>query len=166
MSGSRRLSGWALHALAVAIVFLASAGPAAPAELTAYVSGGRPSDTWGGGYGGMLTITLFNLVHGDAEIGWQSGDASDTGVLLVAAKASVGPSLGRLVPYVGLGAGYYAEGKPANDQAGSFGEFFLGLKVKLPLGLLVRGEVQWLSQGANPSIPIDGRFFLGAGIAF
>jgi hypothetical protein len=166
MSGSRRLSGFTLYALATAVVFLSCARQAAPAELTAYISGGRPTGSWGGGYGGMLTITLFNLVHGDGEVGWQTGDASDTGVLLVAGKVYIGPSLGRLVPYAGLGAGYYAEGKPGDDTSGSFGEVFAGLKIKLPLGLLLRGELQWINLGSNPPISLDGRFFLGAGISF
>jgi hypothetical protein len=166
MTASRRLSGWAGLAWVVAFVLFASAGPAAPAELTAYVSGASPTSSWNAGYGGMLTITLFNIVHGDAELGWQAGDASGTGVLLVAAKAYVGPTIDRIVPYVGLGVGYYAEGKPGDDKAGSLGELFVGMKVKLPLGFLLRGELQRTSLGSSPPIPLDTRFFLGAGISF
>ncbi len=166
MKGSRLRTGLTLRGMVTALVLLCGASAATPAELTAYISGASPSSSWGVGYGGMLTITLFNLVHGDAELGWQVGDTSGTGVLVVAGKASIGPTIGRVVPYVGLGVGYYAEGKPGDDKAGSLGELFVGMKVKLPLGLLVRGELQRISLGSDPSLPLDGRFFLGAGISF
>ena len=167
MGGWRWHSGRLLKASSLAcVLFFSSARSALPAELTAYISGGSPTGSWGGGYGGIFSITLFNLVHGDAEVGYQVGDDSELGVLLVAAKASVGPQLGRVVPYAGLGVGYYAQGKPDEDTAGSISEFFIGAKLKLPLGLLLRGEMQWISLSSDPAVPLDGRFFLGAGISF
>jgi hypothetical protein len=153
-------------AAVTALLFACSARTALSAELTAYVSGGSPSGNWGGGYGGMFSITLFSLVHGDAELGWQVGDEPETGVLLAAAKAYVGPQLGRVVPYAGIGVGYYAQAMPGEDVGGELGEFFVGAKVKVPLGFLLRGEMQWIRLGSDPSLPLDGRFFLGAGLSF
>ena len=62
-------------ALLLAAALLASPPPARAAEITAFLSGGSPGEVWGTGYGGMLTITLFNLVSGEIEGAWQGGDA-------------------------------------------------------------------------------------------
>ena len=154
MSGPRRRSGLARHAL-LAIACLACAPDrGAPRRADRLRLRRPPGQLWGGGYGGMLTITLLQPGPRRRRDRLAGRRCPDTHVLLVAGKVYVGPSIGRLVPYAGLGAGYYAEGKPVTTQAGSFGEVFVGAKIKLPLGLLVRGEVQWLSL----SIPLDDRF--------
>jgi len=161
------------HALlAVAIAALpAAAVPAA--EITALVGkGGGPSLTdggpepsgWGTCYGGMLTITLFNIVHGEVEGIYQGSNLPSTNLLTLSGKAYLGPSIGRFVPYVGLGAGVYNEGLPTNDDHGTTGLVFAGAKLKFPFGLVIRGEYQWVSLPAAAPVDLDHRYFFALGL--
>jgi hypothetical protein len=149
-----------------AAVSLAPAGAAA-AELAVLVGGGSgPTGSgWGTGYGGMLTITLFNLVNGEVEGIYQRSDLPETSLLTLSAKAYVGPSIGRFVPYAGLGAGVYNEGRPADDDRGTTGLVFLGAKVKFPFGLIVRGELQWVDMPDAAPVQLDRRYLIAAGLS-
>ncbi|HSD65564.1 MAG TPA: hypothetical protein VLF95_02630 [Vicinamibacteria bacterium] len=154
----------------VAVVLLAalasSVRPAEAAEISAFVAGGKPGDKWGAGYGGMLTITLFNIVGGEIEGAWQRGDLADTSIGTLAAKAYVGPSIGRLVPYVGLGVGVYRESLPAKTDQGSSGLVFAGAKLKFPFGLVIRAEYQRLKLPDEVLVPLDNRYLFAAGLSF
>jgi len=149
----------------VALLCLLARGASA-AELTAFLSGGRPDAAWSHGWGGTFTITLLNLVHGEIEVAHQSGEAIDTSLLTGSAKAYLGPSLGRLVPYAGLGAGLYHETRPAGGDDGTLGSVFVGAKIKAPLGILLRAEYQWLDMPTTAPLRLEQRFFVGAGISF
>ncbi len=155
-----------LWRVALVVLVLGAARAASPAEISAFVVGASPSETWGTGYGGMLTITLFNIVNGEIEGAWQGGAAADTSVVTAAAKAYLGPSIGRLVPYLGLGAGGYRESLPTRTDSGSNGLLFAGVKLKFPFGLVVRGEYQWVHMPSNVSAPLDNRYFFAAGLSF
>ncbi len=155
-----------IRTLPLAVLLCAGAGNASASELTAFISGGRPDAAWGGGYGGTLTITLLNLVHGEIELARQNGDAAGTSLTTGSAKAYLGPSLGRLVPYAGLGAGLYHEARPAGGDDGTLGSLFVGLKIKAPLGVLLRAEYQWLDMPTTAPVRLEQRFFVGAGISF
>lgn len=147
-------------------------GPAASAaELTGFISGANPSEKWGTGYGGMLTITLFNIVGAEIEGAWQGADAAVPEVnrysyVSLSGKAYVGPSIGRLVPYVGLGAGAYRLSLPNGSDTGSLGSIFAGAKLKFPFGLVVRGEYQWLNLPQGVVVPLGERYFVGVGLSF
>ncbi len=145
--------------------------PASAAEITAFVSGaGSPSgqDAWGGGWGGMLTISLFNIVHLEIEGAHQGGSSTqtDTSMLTGAGKAYFGPSIGRFVPYVGLGGGAYRESLPARTDDGTLGLVFAGAKLKFPFGLVIRGEYQWINLPTGVPLGMDHRYFAGAGLSF
>ena len=60
---------------------LGAARAASPAEISAFVTGGSPGETWSTGYGGMLTITLFNIVGGEVEGTWQGSAFADTSIV-------------------------------------------------------------------------------------
>ncbi len=156
-----RIAGRLLGAL---VLVLAASRSAAPAELSVFVSGGLPSADWGRGYGGVFTITLFNLVHGEVEGARQSSPLDGTSLLSLSAKAYVGPSVGRFVPFIGVGAGIYNEGRPAGDKQGTLGLFFVGTKFKLPLGVVVRGEFDWVTLPSDAPVSLNGRFLIGVGI--
>ena len=94
-----------LRVLLLAGLLVASARAAAPAEVTAFISGASPGEAWGRGYGGVLTITLFNIVGGEIEGAWQGAELPSTSLFTLSAKAYIGPQIGRFVPYGGLGAG-------------------------------------------------------------
>ena len=136
------------------------------AEITAFATGGKPGETWNTGYGGMLTITLFNIVHGEVEGAWQGSPLPDTGIGTLAAKAYVGPSIGRLVPYAGLGAGVYRESLPGKSDQGTSGLVFAGAKLKFPFGLVIRAEYQWISLPDEVLLPLDNRYLFAAGLSF
>lgn len=143
-----------------------AAVPARGAELTAFATGGKPGEIWGVGYGGMLTITLFNVVSGELEGTWQGSDLPETSVVSASAKAYLGPSIGRLVPYAGLGVGVYRESLPGKTDQGTYGMVLAGVKLKFPFGLVVRGEYQWLDLPDEVLLPMDNRYILAAGLSF
>ena len=155
-----------LSVLALVVLSLGAARAASPAEISGFVVGASPGDIWGTGYGGMLTITLFNIVGGEIEGAWQGGAIADTSIVTAAAKAYIGPSIGRLVPYVGLGAGAYRESLPTKTDSGTNGLFFAGVKLKFPFGLVVRGEYQWVHMPSDVSVPFDNRYLFAAGLSF
>jgi hypothetical protein len=159
---SRRSVGRTLAVLALA---LGAGSSASPAELTVFVSGGLPSSAeWARGYGGVFTISLLNLVHGEVEGARQGSHLDDTGLLSLSAKVYAGPTVGRFVPFIGLGVGVYSEALPGDDDQGTLGLFFIGAKFKLPLGVVLRAELDWVSLPAAAPVKLNGRFLFGAGI--
>ncbi len=116
-----RSHGSPARALSVLVLVVGASRSASPAELAAFVSVGLPTADWGRGYGGIFTITLFNLVHGEVEGARQGSDLADTSLLSLSAKVYVGPTIGRFVPYVGLGVGVYSETRPGDDDRGTLG---------------------------------------------
>ncbi len=139
---------------------------ASGAEITAFATGASPSDVWGTGYGGMLTITLFGFAHGEIEGCWQGSAVPETSVSSLAAKAYFGPQIGPVVPYIGLGAGVYRESLPTQSDQGTSGMVFAGAKLKFPFGLVVRGEYQWLTLPEEVLLPLDNRLLFGVGLSF
>ena len=139
---------------------------ASPAEISAFVTGGDAGRGWKTGYGGMLTITLFNFVGGELEGAYQGSELAETSVVSGAAKAYLGPSIGRFVPYAGLGAGAYRESLPGRSDQGTYGLVFVGAKLKFPFGLVVRGEYQWIDLPDDVLLPLDNRYLFAVGLSF
>jgi len=153
-------------ALLLLLLCLLPARAASPAEISAFMTGGKPGEVWKTGYGGMLTITLFNLVGGELEGAYQGSEFVETSVVSGAAKAYLGPSIGRFVPYAGLGAGTYRESLPGRSDQGTYALVFAGAKLKFPFGLVVRGEYQWLDLPEEVLLPLDNRFLFAVGLSF
>jgi hypothetical protein len=154
-----------LRALLLAALLVASARTAAPAEVTAFLAGASPGQLWSTGYGGALTITLFNIVGGEVEGAWQSGELPSTSVFTLSAKAYIGPSIGRFVPYAGLGAGVYRESLLGSSDTGTLGLIFVGAKLKFPFGLVLRGEYQWVDLPLAIPVGMDRRYLFGLGLS-
>jgi Outer membrane protein beta-barrel domain len=154
----------AVHAFVCGVVVLGGAVSAPAAEIAAFVSGAGPGETWGTGYGGLLTITFFNIVGGEIEGAWQGGEQPDTGLFTLSGKAYLGPSFGRVVPYVGLGAGIYRESFAGGSDTGTLGSVFVGAKLKFPFGLVIRGEYQRISLPMATPLGLDHRYFFGLGL--
>ena len=114
----------------------------------------------------MLTITLFNIVHGEVEGARQGGAFEGTSLYTASAKAYLGPTFGRFVPYGGIGAGVYHESLPVDDDQGTTGLVFVGAKLKFPMGLVLRGEYQWISLPDAAPVPLDNRYFFAVGLSF
>jgi hypothetical protein len=152
--------------IAIAALALAPPRAACPAEISAFATGGSPGELWKTGFGGMLTITLFNVVHGEIEGAHQGSELPGSSITTVAAKAYLGPSIGRIVPYAGLGAGAYLESLPGDDDQGTTGLVFAGAKLKFPFGLVVRAEYQWINMPTLAPVQLDHRYFFAAGLGF
>jgi hypothetical protein len=43
---------------------------------------------------------------------------------------------------------------------------FVGVKFKFPLGVLVKGEYQWVHMPEDALILMDNRYYFGAGLTF
>jgi len=162
-SSLRRL---ALLAAVTAALTAAPARDASPAEITAFLSGASPGQAWGAGFGGMLTITLFNLVGGDVEGAWQGSELPSTSLFSLSAKAYIGPQFGSFVPYGGIGVGVYRESILGDSDTGTLGQVFLGVKLKFPMGLVIRGEYQWVDLPMAAPVDLDKRYVLGLGLGF
>lgn len=166
MIQARRLVPTVGRGALLAGLLLGAPAPVGAAEISAFLSGATPGAAWAAGAGGMLTITLFNVVGAEVEAARQGSELSGRSLWTLSGKAYVGPSIGRLVPYVGLGAGVYSESVPGDDDQGTYGSIFVGAKLKFPFGLVVRGEYQWLTLPETVPLPMDQRYLVGLGLAF
>jgi hypothetical protein len=162
---SLHLTGARALGLVLAVLLL-PARAASPAEISAFMTGAKPGEIWKTGYGGMLTITLFNLAHGEVEGAYQGSELPDTSLFTVSAKAYLGPSIGRFVPYAGIGAGVYLESLPIDDDQGTTGLLFAGAKLKFPFGLVLRAEYQWIDMPTPAPVQLDERYFFALGLGF
>jgi opacity protein-like surface antigen len=156
-------------AAAVVVLAVLAASPArdaGAAEISVLVGSGSPGEAWGTCWGGMLTITLFNIVHGEIEGAHQGGAFEGTSLYSAAAKAYLGPTFGRLVPYGGIGVGVYHESQPVDDDQGTSGLVFVGAKLKFPMGLVLRGEYQWVDLPDAAPVQLDNRYFFAVGLSF
>ena len=159
----RRVAVAALFAVGLAAL---PAPAARAAEISVLVGAGSPGEAWGTVWGGMLTITLFNIVHGEVEGARQGGAFEGTSLYTASAKAYLGPTFGRFVPYGGIGAGVYHQSLPVDDDQGTTGLVFVGAKLKFPMGLVLRGEYQWISLPDAAPVPLDNRYFFAVGLSF
>ncbi len=156
----------AVTALLLAGIALVPAPAARGAEISVLVGSGSPDAAWGTCWGGMLTITLFNIVHGEVEGVRQGGAFEGTSLYTASAKAYLGPTFGRLVPYGGLGAGVYHQSLPIDNDQGTSGLVFAGVKLKFPFGLVLRGEYQWVDLPDAAPVQLDNRYFFAVGLSF
>ncbi len=164
----RMIPGRRVAAAAVVLLALAAlpGRDTRAAEISVLVGGASPGENWGTAWGGMLTITLFNIVHGEVEGAYQGGALEGTSLYTASAKAYLGPTIGRFVPYGGIGAGVYHQSLPIDDDQGTTGLLFVGAKLKFPMGLVLRGEYQWVDLPDAAPLLFDNRYFFAVGLSF
>jgi hypothetical protein len=162
-SRARRL-GWGL------LLFVCLGGLGVPesraAEVAAYLAGARPSENWGSGFGGTLGITLFNLVGLEFEGAWQGGQTAASDMWSGSGRVYVGPQFKRFVPYLGLSNGIFRQSLSSRSDTGAMRGVFLGLKFKLPLGVVARAEYQWVHLPDDALVKMDNKYLIGAGLTF
>jgi hypothetical protein len=159
----RRLGETAL----VACCLLAFSGRSAhPAELTGFVSGGKPDELWGTGFGGSFGITLSNLVGLEFEGAWQGGQTAASDMWTASGRIYVGPTIQRFVPYAGISTGAYRQSLRSTSDTGTMSSVFAGLKFKLPMGLVLKAEYQWVHLPEEALVKMDDRYLVGAGLSF
>ncbi len=159
----RRLGETALVAFGL-LVCGARSTPAA--ELSGYLSGAKPTELWGGGVGGCFGITLFNLVGLEFEGSWQGGQTAASDMWTGSGRIYVGPSIQRFVPYVGISTGAYRQSLRSVSDTGTMSGVFAGLKFKLPMGLILKGEYQWVHLPDEALVKMDEKYLIGAGLSF
>jgi hypothetical protein len=166
MRDAPAFAGRRLRSFCLALALAAAYTSAQAAELTVFATGAGPGEAWNRGWGGSFTITLFDFVHGELEGLSQGSELPDTSLVSLSGKAYLGPTFGRLVPYAGLGLGLYHWGRDEDDDNAQYTLAFAGLKVKLPAGIVLRGEWQWVDIDNDTALPFDHRVMVGAGLRF
>ena len=148
------------------VALLGLAPMASAVEATVFLSGATPSDSWGSGGGGALSLTLFELGGVEIEGARQSLKNGEGNIVSLSGRAFLAPSFGKFVPYAGLSAGVRRETLPSQDDWGTMTGVFLGLKIKLPLGLRARVEYEFVHLPTTALLPMDSRYYGGVGLAF
>jgi hypothetical protein len=166
LSSSRQWGRLAKTVL-LGLALLACGARGAPAaELSGYISGANPNELWGTGLGGNFGITLFNLVGLEFEGAWQGGQTAASDMWSGSGRVYVGPTIQRFVPYLGISTGVYRQSLRSTSNTGSVRGLFLGVKFKLPLGLILKGEYQRIHLPDDALIPMDSKYLVGGGISF
>ena len=136
------------------------------AELSGYLSGAKPTELWGGGAGGCFGITLFNLVGLEFEGAWQGGQTAASDMWSGSGRIYVGPTIQRFVPYAGISTGAYRQSLGSLSDTGTMSSVFAGLKFKLPLGLILKAEYQWVHLPDEALVKMSDKYLIGGGISF
>ena len=159
----RRLRRTAL----LAAVFLAlGARDGRAAELWGFISGANPNPLWGSGAGGAFGIILFNLVGLEFEGAWQGGQTAASDMWSASGRVYVGPTFQRFVPYVGISTGIYRQSLRSESDTGSLRGVFGGLKLKLPVGVVLKAEYQRIHLPDDALVAMDNKYLVGAGLSF
>jgi hypothetical protein len=140
--------------------------PSQAIEATVFVSGASPSELWGGGFGGALALGLFDVAALELEGTKQSLEGGGSGIVTLSGRAMLAPPIGRIVPYMGLSAGGRRESAFSQSDWGTMTGVFVGVKLKVTLGLRLRAEYQWIHLPEDALIPLDKRYSAGIGLAF
>jgi hypothetical protein len=143
-------------------------GPTATAralEATVFLSTASPGEAWGQGLGASLASTWFKVVMLDAELARQGYETADGKLLSFSVAACLAPSFGRLTPYAGLGFGLQRQELGGFSDNGTLTSLMVGAKVNLGL-LVLRAEYRTFELSGTPLVPLDYRFYAGAGISF
>ncbi len=154
--------------LLIALVLLGGVAVSRPIEagdVTAFVTIPSPTNIWDRGYGAALTTTWFGVVALEGEAARIRGDLGDSSMSSFTGSALLAPPLGPLVPYGGIGIGFFRQSVGEDSDTGVVRCFVAGLKLKLGLAV-VKGEYRRISLSGEPLLPMDRRFSFGAGISF
>ena len=165
-STSRRVWRLGMGLLLFACLGGLGASEARAAEIAAFLSGAEPTELWGSGVGGTIGITLFNLVGLEFEGAWQGGQTAAADMWSGSGRVYLGPQFKRFVPYLGLSTGIFRQSLGERSDTGSTSGVFAGLKLKLPLGLVARGEYQWVHLPDDALVKMDNKYLVGVGLTF
>lgn len=160
-----RGSQW-LVSTCVALALLGGARSSSAVELSAFISGASPGDTWTRGYGGTLSTTWFHVFALEAEAAHQPGNVPDINLTSFTGSALLAPPIGFLTPYGGIGFGAYRESIVNGSDTGTLKAYILGAKIKLAGVIVLRGEYRRFDLQSSAPIPLRHRISAGAGVVF
>jgi hypothetical protein len=153
-------------ALACVIVALFAPRSSQAVELSAFISGASPGDTWTKGYGGTLSTTWFHVFALEAEAAHQPGNIPDINLTSFTGSALIAPPIGFLTPYGGLGVGAYRESIVNGSDTGTLKAYIIGGKIKLAGVVVLRGEYRRIDLQSSAPIPLRHRISAGVGVVF
>jgi hypothetical protein len=151
--------------LAGVLLAAVAATPAAGGDVTLFAARVSPTASWGTGYGAALSSTWFRLVNFEGEAARLPGELPEEIMTTFTGSAFLAPSIGQLVPYGGLGIGYFRQSRSDRSDTGVVRSFALGAKLKLG-AILLRGEWRRVNLSGEPLIEVDSRVAVGVGINF
>ena len=156
----------ALRCLPLAFLALLLGTPRATAgDVTVFATVPYPTEQWNRGYGAALTSTWFQAINLEGEAARMPGDLGNSNMTSFTGSALLAPPLGPIVPYGGVGIGFFRQTVGDASDTGVLRCFVLGLKVKLGIAL-VKGEYRRISLSGEPFLPMDRRISFGAGVSF
>jgi hypothetical protein len=147
------------------IVFGIAAFPALAGDVTIFAARPTPSESWSTAYGAALSSTWFRVVNLEAEAARHPGAVPEEIMTTFTGSAFLAFPIGRLVPYLGPGFGYFRQGRNELTDSGWVKSFAVGAKLKLGV-ILLRGEWRRINLTDAPLLAIDSRVAAGVGIGF
>ena len=155
--------------LAAALALALSVAPRSVSaiELTAFVSTGFPSESWGTGAGGDVTITLFKLLAFSGELARQGSEVDSSTTSLTGSVLLVAP-LPAFSVYGGVGVGGYRQGPASGVGDGDWGVhrvLVVGVKKTFEGILVLKAEYRRVHLSGDPLLPLDHRASVGVGLS-
>jgi hypothetical protein len=143
-----------------------SARAAGAGDVTVFAAQASPSELWATGFGAALASTWFNILILEGEATRMRGEERVASVTTFTASALIGPPIGGLVPYGGIGFGVHRLSLSDDSDHGTHRALILGLKFKLKGLLVLKAEYRHYGMPDDALLPFDERYSAGAGIAF
>jgi hypothetical protein len=140
--------------------------PARAGDLTVFVARPSPDEIWDTGFGAALGATLLGVVTLEGEAARLTGGAADASMTSFMLAGLLSPPVGKLIPFGGVGAGFYRQSLADDSQNEFFTAFVLGVKLELGNAFVVKAEYRILELPEEALIPLDNRLSLGIGIKF
>jgi hypothetical protein len=156
-------------ALAGALALALSAAPRSVSaiELSAFVSTGFPSEQWGTGVGGDLTITLLKLLSFSGELARQGSEMDSSLTSLTGSVLLVAP-LRAFSVYGGVGVGGFRQGPGSGLGDSDWGVhrvLIVGVKKRFEGTLVLKAEYRRFHLSGDPPLPLDHRASVGVGLS-
>jgi hypothetical protein len=140
--------------------------PCAAGDITAFLSEGRPSETWERGYGAALSFSLFRLVVLEGEAARMPAAGEERDMTSFTASALLALPAGKLTPYGGLGVGLFRQTDGPDSDTGTLRALIVGAKLTLGGLVVLKAEYRDFELSGEPLLQADSRISVGAGISF
>jgi len=152
--------------LILAACLLGNSSPAQAGDITVFLAQPMPSELWTRGFGAALAANLLGIVTIEGEAARLPGSASDLSMTTFTLSGLISPPIGSLVPYGGLGFGFYRQAFADGSDTNVLTALILGVKLKIGSALVIKGEFRNLNLPTDAPIRMDNRYSVGAGIQF
>jgi hypothetical protein len=132
------------HRIALAALVAATATvpgtPARAGDVVVFAAQAYPDEGWSLGYGAALGSTWFRVLTFEGEFARLPGENHEGSVTTFTGSALLGPPIGALVPYGGLGVGVYRVSLGEASETATLSCLVLGLKLRVKELLVLKAE--------------------------